>query len=129
MTATLVTQIIGLAFMIGTLGVFAAMGYYAIKILRTLRGGILQNGWRYIAIAAFPFILGQLFLLGGAGQALANLGIAQFNIALGSILETVAGLFLVIGFRAQYSAWNPKGLESSVPNGTSLVRWQQESKS
>lgn len=98
--------------MVATFGVFVAMAYYAVKILRGFRGGVLQSGWNLMACSAFLFIFGQLFLLGGAGQALKEAGIAQYNIALGSVLETAGGLLLVLGFRAQYKIWKPKGMDN-----------------
>jgi hypothetical protein len=105
---TIATEIISLGFVIGTFAVFVAMAYYAVKILRGFKGGLLQEGWRMMALSAFLFIFGQLFLLGGAGQALAKINIAQYNITIGSALETLGGLLLVLGFRAQYKIWNPK---------------------
>jgi hypothetical protein len=107
---TLAVELISLGFILGTLGVFAAMGYYAIKILRGFKGGVLHQGWNLMAASALFFIVGQLFLLGGAGQALRDIGIAQDSIALGSALETIGGLLLVMGFRTQYNIWNPKQL-------------------
>jgi hypothetical protein len=89
------------------------MGIYGVRMLRGFRGGVLQEGWNLMAYSAFFFILGQVFLLGGAGQALKDIGIAPYNIMLGSSLETIGGLLLVMGFRAQYKIWHPKGLKAA----------------
>lgn len=97
---------LGLAFSVITIGVFIAMGYYAVKNLRGHKGGLLSKGWRYISIAVFFFIAGQLFLDSGAGQAIGGLGmIAKYNVAFGSLMETLGGAFLVMGFREQNNIW------------------------
>ncbi len=102
----LTNTVLGLVFSILTIGVFIAMGFYAFKNLRGHRGGLLSKGWRYISIAVFFFIAGQLFLDSGAGQAINGISmIAQYNIAFGSLMETLGGLLLVIGFREQNNIW------------------------
>ena len=85
--ADIATMLLGLVFSVVTIGVFIAMGYYALKNLRGFRGGLLSNGWKYISIAVFFFIAGQLFLDSGGGQAIRGLAvIAQYNIGLGSLM-------------------------------------------
>lgn len=82
------------------------MGFYATKNLRGFKGGLLSKGWKFISIAVFFFIAGQLFLDSGAGEAIRGLqSIAQYNIELGSVMETLGGLLLVLGFRAQNNVW------------------------
>jgi hypothetical protein len=108
--ATLAAEILSFVFVVATFAVFAAMGYYALRILSGFNGGVLQKGWHMMAASAYFFIFGQLFLLGGAGQALAMVHAAQYEIMVGSVLETLGGLLLVLGFRAQYKIWDPKNV-------------------
>ena len=109
------TMLLGLAFSVTTIGVFIAMGFYAVKNLRGFKGGLLSRGWKFISIAVFFFIAGQLFLDSGSGQALRGLGeIAQYNIAFGSLMETLGGLFLVLGFRAQNNIWKTEKIAATV---------------
>ena len=107
--------ILSLVFSVVTIGVFIAMGFYAVKNLKGFKGGLLSKGWRYISIAVFFFIAGQLFLDSGAGQAIRGLQtIAQYNIAFGSLMETLGGLFLVMGFRAQNNIWKKEKIVATV---------------
>jgi hypothetical protein len=116
------TATIGLIFSVVTIGVFVAMGFYAIKILRGFKGGLLGKGWRFIAIAVFFFIAGQLFLDSGAGQATRGLqSIAQYNILLGSLMETFGGLLLVVGFRAQNNIWKMEKSSTKASSSPSLA--------
>lgn len=105
--ATVIGMILSIAISLLTIAVFIAMGFYAIKNLRGFKGGLLSKGWKYISIAVFFFIAGQLFLDTGGGQAIRGLSTAGgYSIFLGSVMETIGGLFLVLGFRAQNNVWN-----------------------
>jgi hypothetical protein len=107
--------VLGSAFSLATIAVFVAMGFYAVKNLKGFKGGLLSNGWRFISIAVFFFIAGQLFLVTGSGQALQGLGLtAQYNVAFGSLMETFGGALLVLGFRAQNNVWKTKKLAPSI---------------
>jgi hypothetical protein len=107
----IVTSIIeivgGSTLVFGTIAIWIAMGYYSIRLMRSFRGGILSNGWKYICIAVPFLVFGQLTTgLGGSG---ANSILMVF----GASLSAIGGLMIVIGFRAQYGAWNPKGMKST----------------
>jgi hypothetical protein len=107
------TAALGLAFSIITIAVFVAMGFYAFKNLKGFKGGLLSRGWKFISIAVFFFIGGQFFLDAGAGQAISGLqSVAQYNIVFGSLMETIGGFLLVMGFRAQNNIWK---LEKVAP--------------
>jgi hypothetical protein len=106
---------LGLIFSVATIGVFIAMGFYAVKNLKGFKGGLLSKGWKYISIAVFFFIAGQLFLDSGAGQAIRGMApIAQYNIAFGSLMETLGGALLVMGFRAQNNIWKKDKIVQKV---------------
>ena len=107
--------VLGLILSVATIGVFIAMGFYAVKNLKGFKGGLLSKGWRYISIAVFFFIAGQLFLDSGAGQAIGGMAsIAQYNIAFGSLMETLGGALLVMGFRSQNNIWKKDKIVSKV---------------
>ncbi len=108
-------MVLGVAFSVLTIGVFIAMGFYAVKNLRGHKGGLLSKGWKYISVAVLFFIVGQLFLDSGAGQAISGLQtIAQYNVTFGSVMETLGGLLLVLGFRAQNNIWNKEKIAARV---------------
>ena len=112
-------MVLGLIFSIITIGVFIVMGFYAMKNLRGFKGGVLSRGWRFISIAVFFFIAGQFFLDSGAGQAISGVqSIAQYNIVFGSLMETLGGLLLVIGFRAQNNIWKVRKIPANVSSST-----------
>jgi uncharacterized membrane protein len=114
----IITATVSLVFSAVTIGVFIAMGFYAIRNLRAFRGGLLSKGWRDISIAVFFFIAGQLLLDSGAGQAVQGMqSLAMYNIFLGSVAETVGGLLLVLGFRTQSNIWRiEKGSAVASPS-------------
>ena len=107
MTVSILGIAIGLIVSGVTIGVFVAMGYYAVRIMRGLKGGVLSKGWVPITIAVFFLIAGQLLLDTSASRNIAQTTSGWLSF-LGSLSETVAGLLIVVGFRAQYRAWYPK---------------------
>jgi hypothetical protein len=96
----------------------AGTAYYAIKLLRSMRNGVLEKGWRFIVFAAFCLIFGILALdLSISGLIGNNLLLEILGYA-GASLQAVGGLGIAYGFKAQYDAWNPKGMrkkELTVP--------------
>jgi len=108
----ILTIIGGSTLVFGTIAIWILMGYYSIRILRSFKGGLLGNGWKYICIAVPFLIFGQLITSMGGSSSIA---ITQGQIlrVLGASLSAVGGLMIVIGFRSQFRAWNPKGLKSA----------------
>ncbi len=85
------------------------MGYYSVRILRGFRGGVLTKGWTFVCLAVPFLIFGQLASGIGNSQSLGMISQEALRV-LGITLSAVGGLFLVLGFRAEYKAWNPKGI-------------------
>ncbi len=109
------TMVLGSIFSLATIGVFIAMAFYAVKNLKGFKGGLLSSGWKFISISVFFFIVGQLFLETGSGQALSGMGgLAQYNVAFGSLMETLGGALLVMGFRAQNNIWKTEKIAPSI---------------
>jgi hypothetical protein len=109
-------------FVSGTLGlitivVWALMGFYSVKILKGFKGGVLGTGWKYISFAVPFLVLGQL-ATGITG--LENFGANQVDVlqGVGAIFSIVGGLMMVIGFKAQFDAWNPRGMKQRANDET-----------
>jgi len=94
----------------GTIAVWILMGYYSIRILRSFKGGLLSNGWKYICIAVPFLIFGQL-ATSMSGSTSISLNLEQSLKVLGASFSLLGGIMIVVGFRAQYSLWNPKGMK------------------
>ncbi len=96
----------------GTFIIWGLMGFYSIRILKSFRGGVLSKGWKYISIAVPFLIFGQL--MSGLGNS-QSLVMTQQEIlrVVGISLSAIGGLLIVVGFRAQYQAWNPKGMKTT----------------
>lgn len=104
----------GLTLVFGTIAIWILMGYYSVRILRGFKGGILSKGWKFICIAVPFLIFGQLTTgLGNSDKILVQ---GEIFSVLGASLSLVGGILIVIGFKTQYNAWNPKGMKSpSIP--------------
>jgi hypothetical protein len=121
--ADISSMTLGLSFSAVTIGVFVAMGFYAVKNLRGFKGGLLSKGWRYISIAVFFFIAGQFFLDSGAAQAINGIqSFAQYSITLGSLMETIGGFLLVLGFRAQNNVWKQDTIAAATITTATLKK-------
>ena len=102
----------GLVLTFGTLAIWVLMGYYSVRILRSFKGGILSQGWKYICIAVPFLISGQLAT--GMGSSDTVLIREEIFKVLGASLSLLGGVMIVIGFRRQYMSWNPKGMKTST---------------
>lgn len=108
----LVAILITVAFSAFTIGVFIAMGYYSVRILRSFRGGVLAKGWVPICMAVFFLIAGQILLASYASPGLTETT-SRLVLLAGSLTDSIGGLLIAIGFRAQYSAWKvPEKIEA-----------------
>ena len=110
----------GSTLVFGTIAVWILMGYYSARIFRSFRGGVLMKGWRYICIAVPFLILGQL-ATGLSDSSGASAAQDLMFRALGLSMSLVGGVLIVIGFRTEYRAWNPKKMnipstEGSIPH-------------
>jgi|SRR5579872_2553488 len=101
----------GSTLVFGTIVIWILMGYYSVRILRSFKGGILSQGWKYICLAVPFLIFGQLATSIG-GSASINSG-EEILRTVGASLSLLGGLLIVIGFRTEYRAWNPKQMKTA----------------
>ena len=87
--------------------VLVLMGYYAAKILGRLKGGLLQEGWKWITAAAFMILIAQCILVANYAFGLTPQQ-AQYTTLYAYCIKIVAGALFLQGFRAQYKIWRLK---------------------
>ena len=86
------------------------MAFYAIRLLRSFRSGTLERGWKFIAFAAFCLIFGIIALdLSVAGLDVNGTVLEVMGYS-GAALQAMGAITIAYGFKAQYDAWNPKGM-------------------
>lgn len=91
-----------LAIVIGGLVVMSAFAFYALKILANFRSGMLERGWKDVALGAVFLISAQLLLL------ISQIGAAGLTNSLdlaASLLRFLAMIFLILGLREHYLVW------------------------
>ena len=114
MVQATLTLLLSVTLAFGTIVIWIFMGYYSIRIFRSFGGGVLSRGWKYICIAVPFLILGQLATgINGFGSV-TNLQQDMLS-ALGASLSLVGGLLIIMGFRLEYNAWNPKEMRQKTP--------------
>ena len=111
MDATFILTVVAALFLVfGTIAIWILMGYYSVRILRSFRGGVLSKGWKYVSIAVPFLIFGQIATSYGSNNAFTTVDQEILRV-LGASLAALGGLMIVLGFRAQYNAWNPKEMK------------------
>jgi len=86
------------------------MGYYAVRLFRSFKGGVLSYGWKYICVAVPFLIFGELATSMGGSQSITVMQ-GEILRSAGVALSLFGGIMIVIGFRAQFNVWNPKGMK------------------
>jgi hypothetical protein len=101
----------GSTLVFGTIAIWILMGYYSVRLFRSFKGGAMSSGWKYICIAVPFLILGQLLTSSGSSSTLTAVqdGILRST---GVAFSLIGGIMIVVGFRAQFRLWNPKGMKS-----------------
>jgi hypothetical protein len=102
----------GSTIVFGTIAIWILMGYYSIRLFRSFKGGVLSYGWKYICIAVPFLIFGQLAT--GLGNSNPLTVAEEILRSGGAAFFLLGGIMIVIGFRAQYKAWNPKGMKEQM---------------
>lgn len=102
------------AIVVGGLVVISVFGFYALKILANFKSGMLEKGWKQVAIGAIFLILAQLLMI--VSQAsIAGLTYPLFII--GSALRLLGMIFMIIGLREHYLVWRvAKTTPASIEN-------------
>jgi hypothetical protein len=118
----IITAVLGVATILGLF----AMGVNAIRLLRSFRNGVLQKGWKYIAIAAFCLIYGivglDLSVSSWLPPGLLS-GIMGYS---GAAFQAIGGVTIAYGCKAQYDVWNPKGMKKSAAVAVSKATTSQK---
>jgi hypothetical protein len=101
---------VGLILGLITAGAIVGIFCYAIRILQTMRHGNLERSWLYLS-------LGGIFAIGSM-TAVIILDLPQNASAAGPVFgdlplsfAAAATISFLLGFRAHYSVWHPKGME------------------
>ena len=101
---SLVIEIVGLA-------VVFFFGFYALKLLSNFREGMLEKGWKQVAIGALFLIAAQILFL------IPLMGSSPLVTALnytGSAMRVFAMIFLILCLRAHYMVWRVNKKEETV---------------
>jgi hypothetical protein len=100
------------------LGIF---GFYAVRLLRSFKSGILENGWKKVTIGAIFLVLGQFPHL--AAQ-ISSTSLALYFEYPEMLLRLLGIVFLILGFRAQYQVWrvDNKNLSSTLEPSNPIER-------
>src|ERR1700730_14585320 len=106
------TSLVVLALSVATIFGLLGMGVNAIRLLRSFRNGILAKGWKFISIAAFFLIYGIVALDLSISSWLPSGIFTGFLGFSGATCQAIGGLAFAYGCKAQYDAWNPKGLKN-----------------
>ncbi len=97
-----------------TIAGLLAMAFNSVRLLRSLRSGVLERGWKFIAIAAFFLVYGIFALdISVAGMQTSNILLGFLGYS-GATFQAAGALTFAYGFKAQYDAWNPKGMKKQA---------------
>ena len=99
---------LGLA-LIGFL-IVGGMLVYSIRLLVVTRGGILSQGWRYIALGTISLSIG--IALSAINSAIPVTIVAVYT-SIGFM--NLGGILFVIGLRSELDVWSPRRLKDQ-PN-------------
>lgn len=87
-------------YIIGTI-LTIALVYYGFKTLRLFKTNVAARAWTYISLGAVFFGVGLVFFL---VDVIYPVGL----LAVGGIIQTVGGFFLLLGLRKNYLFWASK---------------------
>lgn len=80
--------------------------YYAVRLLSSFRKGMLEKGWKLVALGAsilalaqVPYIFSSLFNILSLGRLSTVASLA------GSLIRFAGVIVLILGFREQYQIW------------------------
>jgi hypothetical protein len=78
-----------------------ALVYYGLRTLKLFKVNVAARAWTYISMSAVFFGVGAVTFI---VEALYPMGL----VPVGGILQTVGGVFLVLGLRKNYLYWASK---------------------
>jgi hypothetical protein len=98
----LAVDLFALTFAITGSVILSVFGFYSIRLLTSLRKGMLEKGWKRVAIGAIFLLLGQFpYLIAEFGPTsyITNLGYLEL------LLRLIGIVLITLGFKAQYEVW------------------------
>ena len=116
------TNLIVLGLSVVTIVGLFLMGINAVRLLKGFRNGVLARGWKFIAIAAFFLIYGIVALDLSISTWLPSGIFSEFLGYSGAACQALGGLAFAYGCKAQYDAWNPRGMKTARSQVTENVR-------
>jgi hypothetical protein len=84
--------------------------FYAVRLLRSFKEGILEKGWKWVSIGAILLAVAQLPYL---ASETATVSIATALNDVGMLMRFSGLVFLILGFKAQYEIWRVDNKKSS----------------
>ena len=87
---------------VGGLVVISIFGFYALKILGNFKSGMLEKGWKQVALGSVFLILAQLLLI---VSQIGVAGLTNFLDLVAYALRLLAMIFLILGLREHYLVW------------------------
>ena len=92
------------------LGSLFGMLYYSIRMLSSMKRGLLETSWRYLCWGAIQAALG-IVVVGISTVAFpdGSIDYMLLNTA-GVVIDTVAVVLFFLGFRSHSAVFHPKGL-------------------
>ena len=93
----------------------------SVRLLKGFKSGILASGWKFISIAAFCFIYGIVALDLSISMWLPSGILTSILGYSGAAFQATGGLAFAYGCKAQYDAWNPKGMKNKSTVVTSTA--------
>ena len=85
--------------------------FYALKLLANFRQGMLERGWKQVAIGALFLIVAQFFFLPSSA---ANSALSVALTLTGMSMRLIAMILLILGLRAHYMVWRPDNKKVGV---------------
>src|ERR1700730_10219585 len=86
--------------------------YYALKLLKAMRKGLMQRSWVYIAFGAFSALVAMLIEvdLDNILSTLISSALRELEL----IFMAISTVLFFLGFRAQLQIWKPKGFNKPI---------------
>ncbi|MDG6923090.1 MAG: hypothetical protein JRN67_07350 [Nitrososphaerota archaeon] len=98
------TYVVGMA-------VVLAFGFYAVRLLASFRKGMLEKGWKQVAVGAILLVLSQLlFLVSGIDFSNLEFVLGTF----GTLTRFFGMIFIILGLRTHYQVWRLDNKEFDV---------------
>jgi len=80
--------------------------YYAVRLLSSFSRGMLEKGWKLVALGACVLALAQIpYIFSSLFSILSSGNMVPFATLTGNLIRFVGVIVLIFGFREQYQIW------------------------